>query len=88
MTHLTIVLDDELEITRILDKALREEGFEVICCHSMQSFKEKFEENAADLTFVRSFRSMSSPPPAMPRLSMPPCNVSIDAVNSAYRRVT
>ncbi|MEQ8903479.1 MAG: response regulator transcription factor [Roseovarius sp.] len=52
MTHLTIVLDDELEITRILDKALREEGFEVICCHSMQSFKEKFEENAADLAFV------------------------------------
>jgi DNA-binding response OmpR family regulator len=52
MTHLTIVLDDELEITRILDKALREEGFEVICCHSMQSFKEKFEENSADLAFV------------------------------------
>lgn len=52
MTHLSIVLDDEVDITRIVDRALREEGFEVVCCHTMQDFMTLFERKLYDIAFV------------------------------------
>jgi len=52
MTHLAIVVDDEVEITGILDKALREEGFDVACCHTIREFDEKFEQSRFDLAFI------------------------------------
>lgn len=52
MTNLAIIVDDEVEITRIVETALSEEGFTVLSCHSIREFKERFQQSSVDLVLI------------------------------------
>lgn len=52
MIGCALVLDDDEEVTKVVEHGLLQEGFTVVCCHSVKQFERAFENRQFDLLFI------------------------------------